>query len=100
MELQTTILCGIGGGIAVEALKWFRIREQLHNNLPQYAKKWPYWMVTVVMIGIGGLLAFAYQHSSDVELNPILAVNIGASAPLIVSALVSQAPQIHPGTVD
>ena len=100
MDIEITLLYGLVGGIASEALKWFLIREELHRGIHDYAKKWPYWLVTVVMIGIGGLLACAHQVSSDIRLTPLLAANIGASAPLILSALVSRAPQLDPGTID
>ena len=100
MDVETAVFFGLGGGISSEVLKWFRIREELHRGIPEYAKKWPYWLATLGMIGMGGFLVYAYQFSSEVRLSPILAVNIGASAPLILSELVRQAPPIDLGTVD
>ena len=100
MDVVTVVLFGLGGGIAAEVLKWFRIREELHTGIPGYAKKWPYWCVTTIMIVMGGGLVSAYHVSSEVQLSPILAINIGASAPLILSALAAQAPSIDVGTVE
>ena len=37
---------------------------------------------------------------SDVKLNAIICVNIGASAPLIIGALAGSAPRIPPGKID
>ena len=91
---------GVAGGAAVEALKWFHKREELHKGLPEYATRWPYWAATIVMISLGGLLAFAYQASDGVQLSPILALNIGASAPLIFSTLAQQIPKSDPGSVN
>ena len=91
---------GLAGGFAVETMKWFRIREQLHEGLPEYATSWPYWAATGVMIGLGGVLALAYQASEDVQLSPILAINIGVSAPLLLSTLAQQVPRGEPGSVD
>ena len=98
MEME--VWCGLGGGCAAEALKWFRIREELHEGLPDYAKSWGYWIVTIAMILVGGLLVFIYQSSDDVRLSPILAFNIGVSAPLIISTLADQVPRIDRGAVN
>ena len=90
---------GLAGGCAAEALKWYRIREELHEGLPAYAKSWLYWAVTGIMAAMGGLLVFVYQASDEVSLSPILALNIGASAPLILGTLAGQTPQFDPGRV-
>jgi hypothetical protein len=58
-----------------------------------------YWIVTTVMIVVGGVLVVAYLRS-EVKVNAIMAINIGASAPLILGALVSQSPPIAPGRID
>ena len=44
---------GVLGGIGAETLKWFRIREQLHDGLPDYATRPPYWIATAAMICVG-----------------------------------------------
>ena len=100
MNVEAAVFFGLCGGLAAEVLKWFRIREELHRGIPDYAKKWPFWPATLSMIGIGGLLVYAHHASSEVQLNPILAVNVGASAPLILSALVGETPPIDLGKVD
>lgn len=40
---------------------------------------------------VGGVIAYAYQ-ASGVVLNPILAINIGASAPLILKSFTLAVP--------
>ena len=55
-------LWGLGGGIAAEAVRW-----------------------------IGAGLVYMHQ-SSGVEMNPVLAANLGASAPTILSTLLKTAP--------
>ena len=90
---------GIAGGVAAEALRWFRIRDELHKGVPDWARSWLYWVVTVVMIAFGGVLVGAYENSADVRLNELLALNIGASAPLILRSSVSQVP-LDRGPVD
>ena len=90
---------GIRGGIAAEALRWFRIRDELYKGVPDWARSWLYWMVTIVMIVFGGVFVRAYENSADVQLNALLALNIGASAPLILRSFVSQVP-LDRGSVD
>ena len=51
------------------------------------------------MIVVGGVLVVAYLRS-EVKVNAIMAINIGASAPFILGALVSQSPPIAPGRID
>ena len=97
MEME--VLLGLAGGCAAETLKWYRIREELHKGVPAHAKSWLYWAVTGIMAAMGGLLVFVYQASEGVNLSPILALNIGASAPLILGTLVGQIPQFDPGRV-
>lgn len=84
----------------MEALKWFRVREELHKGIPDYAKSWSYWLVTLIMALTGGVLVLMYQASEGVDLNPILAVNIGASAPLILGALSGRVVRIDHGPFD
>ena len=31
------VLCGIGGGIAVEVLRFYRIRDDLHKGAPDWS---------------------------------------------------------------
>ena len=47
---------------------------------------------------VGGALAFVYQ-ADGVDLKPMLAMNIGVSAPLILKALAAALPT-DPGKVD
>jgi hypothetical protein len=76
-----------GAGIA-ELLKWYSLRES--ENLPEYARSMFYWVVTGVMVVVGGVLAVLYGTS---DVNAILAVNIGCSAPLTITAFSKVAPQ-------
>lgn len=93
------VLLGLAGGAAAEILQWFRLRKELHRGVPDWARHWLYWIITFVMVGFGGLLVFIYQ-ASNVEISPIIAFNIGASAPLILETLIGQAPQARRDAVD
>lgn len=50
------------------------------------------------MLSGGGLVAIYIK--SSIPIVPILAVNIGASAPLILGALVAQMPALPPGNAN
>lgn len=94
--LDHTFVWGMAGGIFLEILKWFRMRETLYVAIPDYAKGLSYWVATAAMVVAGGILAVAYENE-DVTIDRILAINIGASAPLLIKALVDQTPPIDKG---
>ena len=89
---------GFAGGAAAELVQWFGLRFTLHKGLPDWSKSWLYWAVTFLMAVSGGGLVFLYAMSGTV-LSPILALNIGASAPLLLGKLVQQTPPIESGRV-
>lgn len=76
---------GVLGGAFGELLKWYQLRES--PSSPAYLGNLKYWILTVLMALAGGLLA-ALQNVSS----PLLAINIGISAPLILKALAAVTP--------
>lgn len=88
---------GVLGGAFGELLGWFRLRQVA--SLPAFWKSSLYWFLTAAMFMTGGALVVAYMRSG-VEIKPILAINIGASAPLLIQSFVAQTPAISPGKVD
>ena len=89
---EMVFLLGLLGGGLAELAKWYKLRES--TNFPKYSRSWFYWAVTVLLILAGGLLAFVYSTIGDV--NALLAINVGASAPLIILGLASTAPPPPP----
>jgi H+/Cl- antiporter ClcA len=83
------IVLGILGGALAEFLRWYKLRES--PNLPDYLKSPRYWILTIIMIFVGGFVAWVYGELGP--LNALLAINVGASAPLIISGLLKTAPQ-------
>lgn len=86
---------GILGGFFAELFGLWKLRQELKPNLPPYLRSWFYWIMTLLMIGTGGAVALVYVKSG-VSLSPLLAVNVGASAPLIIGGLTAAPPKINP----
>jgi hypothetical protein len=80
-------LLGIVGGALAELLKWYQMRES--PNLPVYARSPLYWIITVLMMLAGGVLALVQGVDAA---NPLLALNVGISAPLILKGLAAAKP--------
>lgn len=99
MGLLEGFLWGLAGGALAELLGWFKLRHQAPEQLPV-------WMGTIYYWGMYRLddrrwwsLGIAYLRS-EIKLNPITAINIGASAPLLLGSFISQIPSIPIGRVD
>ncbi len=87
------------GGLLVELFSLSKLRYVPKDALPLWIKSVWYWTITTALIMSGGVLVSIY-FGSGVVMTPLLAVNIGASAPLILQSLVSQAPPIDPSRVN
>jgi hypothetical protein len=77
-------LAGAFGGLLIEILRWWKLRDA--PELPAYRKSLFYWMITMVMICVGGVLATLYGID---DRNALMVVNLGASAPALVGAFAS-----------
>ena len=95
--LDHPAIWGMVGGLFPETLKWFSMRETLHIGMPAYAKQPYYWIVTLAMVIAGSLLTVAYNNQ---EMSRILAINIGASAPLMIKEFTGGFQSIEKGSVD
>jgi hypothetical protein len=88
MVLNWTIFgLAVFGGALGELLKWWQLRES--PNLPAYKSSLLYWILTVLMILAGGVVGVVYGIDPN---QPVLAINVGISAPLIIKALSASAP--------
>ncbi len=95
MSLWVAFGCGVLGGAFAEAITWIGLRRELHKGAPDWSRSLGYWFVTLVSWLLGGALVLVYS-GSGVSLTPILAVNIGATAPLILTKAFQQVPSTEP----
>jgi hypothetical protein len=88
---QSGVLFAAGGALVVELLKLAETRSIPRSERPDLTELL-YWLPFIIFPILGGFLA--YMHlMSDVILKPFLAVNIGASAPLMVRTMASAIPK-------
>lgn len=86
MTELSIVLAGAGGGAATLVLGLIAALSKPANERPTFSS-WLFWVVHLAILpGIGAGLVWAYG-ASGVVLNPILAINIGASGPLILRGL-------------
>lgn len=81
---QELVLSGMGGGVAAEGLRWYKLRAS--TELPEYVRSIRYWAWTVAMILAGGGIAFFYMTNQGLE-SPLAAIQLGAGAPTIIGAM-------------
>lgn len=83
---------GVAGGGANELLHWWGLRE--NPNLPEYARRLFYWVVTVAMALLGGGLAWLQLGTGA---DPLIAFQIGLAAPMLLQKLIKAAPEARGG---
>jgi hypothetical protein len=93
-SFMEAFLYGVLGGFLAELFGLWKLRHELKPNLPPYLRSPFYWLMTILMILSGGGIALMYVKSGVVR-PPILAVNVGASAPLIIGGLTQAPPKIN-----
>lgn len=96
--MATAIACGFLGGLLVELAKAHAM-ARTDEERPSYYGTVGYWVTAFFMCAAGAMLVWIYQDP-DVEMNKLLALNIGVSAPLIITALGLSTPDIGPGKTE
>lgn len=81
------------GGVFAELLKWYKLREI--GKLPTYARQAFYWIVTILMVLAGGVVAILY---GDSEKSALLVAQLGATTPLLIRGLADGALAEQPSS--
>lgn len=97
---EITVICfAVFGGLAMNI---FRLTEMANTPRAERPPTFrdPLFCVQFFLLPlIGGGLAYAYQ-ASGITFNPILAINIGVSAPLILKTFANTVPPIGNNRID
>ena len=99
MGLWEGFLFGVFGGLLAELLGLFRLRHETKESFPEWLRSPFYWAITSFMILAGGALVVVYLKS-NFTLSALIAVNLGASAPLILGTMVAQVPDVQRAKID
>lgn len=76
-----TFMWGFFGGIGAELAVLFGVRQHFPDRFPHWIRSLAYYVVALLMALVGGAIALAYVRSGT-TLSAILAIQVGASAPL------------------
>jgi hypothetical protein len=90
---------GVLGGVIPEFLGVYRLRKYDRFALPRYYRDIYFWIITIVAIVGGGLFVVGYIVESSAKFNWLIAMNIGATAPLAWESIASLNTDEGPGTV-
>jgi len=95
---QPAVLFAVFGAVAMQLLSLMELRNIPKSERPDF-KDFFYWLPFIVSPLIGGGLALAYIYPAD-ALEPLVAINVGVSAPLILRSMANINPfdkPIDPG---
>ena len=79
-------------------LEAHRFRKFAERRLPGFLQSRFFYLIGVIMAMFGGLLVVAYVRSGF-EIKPVLAIQIGVSAPFLMESFLGRLP-IQPGKVN
>ena len=91
MGAPETFWWGLFGGVGAELAVIFALVHNLPAEYPYWLKSKVYWCLAVLMALAGGGVAAAYARSGT-PLSALLAIQVGASAPLILRKLRDTVP--------
>lgn len=82
MNALEQFMWGVGGSLSVEIITLYQVYQSRNIRFPERYRRKGFWIIRAFLCLIAGGLAVAYAIDK-----PILALNVGASAPLIFQAL-------------
>jgi hypothetical protein len=75
-------LYGMLGGALIELTHWYGLRT--NRNFPAYARSVVYWLTAVIMVVLGGLLAFLFLGPAGTAKD---AIALGLATPAVLQRL-------------
>ncbi len=92
LRLLELIIWGLFGGLLAELAGLFEISRTAPDDRPYWVRSPFYWIVAAVKVLAGGIVVLAYDRSG-MSLNAIVAMNVGASAPLALKTVSGAIPR-------
>ncbi|HKS21841.1 MAG TPA: hypothetical protein VJZ76_03500 [Thermoanaerobaculia bacterium] len=89
-ELWQQVAFAIAGGIAAEILHWYMLTRK-PEGASAFAQKPGYWLWTIGMVAVGGLMPALYINGSA---SALLCFHLGAATPLLIQKLVTTVPAV------
>lgn len=90
LEISSTMAMGAFGAVSVNLLQLLELKNIPKAERPDL-KDFFYWFPFFVWPMMGGGLAYAHEASGN-TLSPLLAYNLGVSAPLIIRGMAEANP--------
>jgi len=95
--MDTPLILAIVGGFAVNFIQLLEYAKLPKIKRPEF-KDLLFWLPYIGWPFLSYILAFAYIESG-IMLSPLLALNVGLSAPLIFRAMINANP-MQPSSID
>ena len=94
LPVSQSVVFGAVGGLSSSVLSVLQWARSAKEQRPVFPLRDPaFWTLFVLLPALGGFLVLLYERSG-VTFTPMLAVNVGASAPILLQQLVSTAAPI------
>lgn len=93
--MRETVLWGLAGGVLGNLLRLVRVANMPEQERPAlFSDPW-YYIQFAILAGLGSFFAALYE-SSGTHLTAVLAVNVGAAAPVLAQQFLSGAAPVDP----
>lgn len=87
--LLAQIAFAVLGGIAAEILHWHGLSRR-PGALPKYSKAPIYWITTLGLVALGGIMPLLYINGSA---SALLCFHLGAATPVTLQKLIANVPK-------
>lgn len=94
MTWQEAALYGVVGGMLPEILALYKLRHAKRSEKPDWLSSGFYWVVTSLMVLLGGATAAFYQKIG-VNVNELMAIHLGIATPLLISTATKEKPKVN-----
>ncbi len=94
MTMLTAFVLGFLGALLLNVVRLAELANTPKIERPPTVSDWAWWFQFLALPIVGGILTAVYAWDGA-ELSPILAMNVGISAPLIIKAMAAISPEVE-----